>query len=52
MGELSQLIQVVSIGLSLLLPLANPLTSVSLLLSLGGRLSPQERARQVKQAAF
>lgn len=52
MGEVSQLIQIVSIGLSLLLPLANPLTSVSLLLSLGGGLSQQERARQVKQATF
>ncbi|MBC7202028.1 MAG: MarC family NAAT transporter [Pusillimonas sp.] len=52
MGELSQLIQIVGIGLSLLLPLANPLTSVSLLLSLGAGLTQQERARQVKQATF
>jgi multiple antibiotic resistance protein len=36
----------------LLLPLANPLTSVSLLLSLGAGLTQQERARQVKQATF
>ncbi|MFT3758178.1 MarC family NAAT transporter [Thauera sp.] len=52
MAELVQLVHLVSVGLALLLPLANPLTSMTLLLSLGRRLTPRERQRQVTQAAF
>lgn len=51
-GELVQLGQLVGIGLALMLPLANPLTSMTLLLSLGASLPYQERRRQVTQAAF
>ncbi|MEG6658709.1 stress protection protein MarC, partial [Pseudomonas aeruginosa] len=36
----------VLIGLLAVLPVANPLTSVSLLLGLGGSLPPAERNRQ------
>jgi multiple antibiotic resistance protein len=50
--ELGQLVKAVGIGLSLMLPLANPLTSMSLLLSLGSSLTAQERAKQIKQATF
>jgi multiple antibiotic resistance protein len=50
--EFGQFLKAISIGLSLMLPLANPLTSMSLLLSLGGGLSLQERKKQVKQAAI
>ncbi|ERY35686.1 TPA: MarC family NAAT transporter [Pseudomonas aeruginosa] len=49
MAELGQL---VGIGLALMLPLANPLTSMTLLLSLGRRLSALERQRQISQAAL
>lgn len=50
--ELGLLIKFVGIGLGVLLPLANPLTSMSLLLSLGQSLSVQERSRQIKQATL
>lgn len=50
--EFGQLIKAVSIGLGLMLPLANPLTSMSLLLSLGGGLTPEQRAQQVRKATM
>ncbi|AWB35321.1 MarC family NAAT transporter [Orrella marina] len=40
------------LGLVMMLPLSNPLTSMSLLLALGKDLSHFERARQVRQAAI
>lgn len=52
MTNLIHLGQLVALGMALMLPLANPLTSMTLLLALGGRLSHQERQRQIKQAAF
>ena len=52
MQEIIQLIQAVGLGLALLLPLANPLTSMTLLLSLGGQLSHIERQRQITEATF
>jgi len=52
MEEIIQLGQLVSLGLALLLPLANPLTSMTLLLSLGGQMSHQERRRQVTEATL
>lgn len=50
--EFGQLLKVVSIGLGLMLPLANPLTSMSLLLSLGGGLTREQRAQQVRKATL
>ncbi|MEN4922009.1 MarC family NAAT transporter [Achromobacter spanius] len=50
--ELIQLAKLVSLGLALMLPLANPLTSMTLLLSLGQQIPFKERQRQVTQAAF
>lgn len=41
----------VLIGLLALLPVANPLTSISLLLGLGGGLPPAERNRQILKAS-
>lgn len=40
------------LGLVMMLPLSNPLTSMSLLLALGTNLSHFERARQVRQATL
>ncbi|MFG8802804.1 MarC family NAAT transporter [Pseudomonas aeruginosa] len=42
----------VLIGLLAVLPVANPLTSVSLLLGLGGSLPPAERNRQIFKASL
>ncbi|CDM25731.1 Multiple antibiotic resistance protein MarC [Castellaniella defragrans 65Phen] len=50
--DLIQLATLTSLGLALMLPLANPLTSMTLLLSLGQHIPYQERRRQVTQAAF
>ncbi|MCG7326827.1 MarC family NAAT transporter [Achromobacter sp. ACRQX] len=47
-----QLGKLVSLGLALMLPLANPLTSMTLLLSLGQQIPFKERQKQVTQAAF
>ena len=52
MDELIQLGKLVSLGLALMLPLANPLTSMTLLLSLGQQIPFKERQKQVTQAAF
>lgn len=52
MSEIEQFIKVIGIGLAMMLPLANPLTSMTLLLSLGEGLAPQERRRQIKQATL
>lgn len=50
--SLIDLVKAVGIGLVLMLPLANPLTSVTLLLSLGGHIPYRERERQIKMAAI
>lgn len=50
--QIIELFTAVGLGLTLMLPLANPLTSVTLLLSLGRHLPLQERNRQIKQAAI
>lgn len=47
-----QLIQAVGLGVALLLPMANPLTSMALLLSLGNKMPYQERQKQIKQATL
>lgn len=51
MSSLLQLIQVVGVGLVLLLPLANPLTTVVLLLGLAGNMTAAERNHQSRMAA-
>lgn len=50
--SLLQLMQLVVLGLALLLPLANPLTSMSLLLSLGDHLSRAQRREQIRQGTW
>lgn len=50
--QLIELLKLVGLGLVLMLPLANPLTSVTLLLSLGGNIPYKERERQVTKAAI
>ncbi|MFF7399163.1 MarC family NAAT transporter [Achromobacter sp. NPDC008082] len=50
--DLIQLAKLTSLGLALMLPLANPLTSMTLLLSLGAQIPYKERERQVTQAAY
>ena len=50
--DLIQLGKLISLGLALMLPLANPLTSMTLLLSLGQQIPYKERERQVTEAAF
>lgn len=47
-----ELIQAVSLGLVLLLPLANPLTTIVLFLALAGDMSKGERQRQIFQTAL
>ena len=42
----------VLVGLLALLPMANPLTSISLLLGLGGKLPTVERNRQILKASL
>lgn len=50
--DLIQLGKLITLGLALMLPLGNPLTSMTLLLSLGQQIPYRERQRQVTQAAF
>ncbi|OZI40543.1 stress protection protein MarC [Bordetella genomosp. 1] len=51
-AEILELFKVVGLGLALMLPLANPLTSMTLLLSLGAHIPYRERQRQITQAAI
>ncbi|MGF6188963.1 MarC family NAAT transporter [Serratia sp. 2723] len=51
MSSLLQLTQVIGVGLVLLLPLANPLTTVVLLLGLSGNMTNAERNHQSRMAA-
>ncbi len=46
------MLHLISLGLVMMLPLANPLTSMSLLLSLGHHMPLKERRRQITQATF
>lgn len=52
MADLLQLAHMVGVGIILLLPLANPLTSMTLLLSLGSGIPYRERQKQITQSAF
>ncbi|RLM19887.1 stress protection protein MarC [Brenneria alni] len=47
-----ELIQTIGLGLVMILPLANPLTTVALFLGLAGEMSQGERNRQIFQASF
>ncbi|WP_336748287.1 MarC family NAAT transporter [Pantoea vagans] len=47
-----ELIKAVSLGLVVILPLANPLTTVALFLGLAGDMNFEERNRQARQASF
>ena len=47
-----ELIKAVSLGLVVILPLANPLTTVALFLGLAGEMNFQERNRQARQASI
>lgn len=48
---MQELIKAVGLGLVVLLPLANPLTSVALFLGLSGEMNFTERNRQAFQAS-
>ncbi|WP_304167534.1 MarC family NAAT transporter [Lonsdalea britannica] len=52
MTGISQLFEAVGLGLVLLLPLVNPLTSVALLLSLSGNMTRKDISQQSTMAAF
>ena len=52
MESITQFFHLILIGFVMMLPLANPLTSMSLLLALGKNLSNFERKKQVRQAAI
>ncbi|RLM04311.1 stress protection protein MarC [Gibbsiella quercinecans] len=52
MSSILQLFQAVSLGLVLLLPLANPLTTVALLLGLSGNMTREERQLQSRMASI
>lgn len=51
MSSLLQLVQAVGLGLVLLLPLANPLTTVALFLGLAGDMPREVRRRQSRLAS-
>ena len=50
--QIIQLVHLIGLGLAMLLPLANPLTSVTMLLSLGQNIPRTELHRQVRQGAL
>ncbi|QXN61902.1 MarC family NAAT transporter [Serratia fonticola] len=51
MSSILQLFQAIGVGLALLLPLANPLTTVALLLGLSGNMTNEERNHQSLMAS-
>lgn len=52
MTEIGLLFKAIGIGLVILLPLANPLTTVALLLGLSGNMTEQERNHQSRMASI
>lgn len=50
--EIIQLVQLTGLGLTMLLPLANPLTAVTMLLSMDANMPRTELLRQLRQGAF
>lgn len=51
-NELMQLFKLIGLGLAFLLPMANPLTSMVMYLSLSETLSAQEKKQQLRQATL
>ncbi|MGO1254821.1 MAG: MarC family protein, partial [Alcaligenes aquatilis] len=51
-SEVMQLFKLIGLGLAFLLPMANPLTSMVMYLSLGETLSAQEKKQQLRQATL
>lgn len=52
MNVVLQIAHLIGLGLVLLLPLTNPLTSVALFLSMSGDMTREERHRQGMMASF
>lgn len=52
MEQIQDLFKLIGIGFALLIPLANPITSMTMLLTLGAGFTKQERAKQVRQATI
>ncbi|WP_281506369.1 MarC family NAAT transporter [Providencia stuartii] len=52
MNDISELFQAIGIGLVLLLPLANPLTTIAVMLSLSGNMTKEQRNHQSLLAAI
>ncbi|OVZ76357.1 MarC family NAAT transporter [Yersinia intermedia] len=52
MQDIFELCKAIGLGLVLLLPLANPLTTVALLLGLSGNMTSEERNQQSKMASI
>lgn len=52
MQSILELCKAIGLGLVLLLPLANPLTTVALLLGLSGNMTSEERNQQSKMASI
>lgn len=50
--QIQDLFKLLSVGFALLIPLANPITSMTMLLTLGAGLTKQERDKQVRQATM
>ncbi|HHB3385912.1 TPA: MarC family protein, partial [Providencia stuartii] len=46
MNDFLQLFQAIGIGLVLILPLANPLTTIAVMLSLSGNMTKEQRNHQ------
>jgi len=51
MGDIFDFFKLVSTGLIMMLPLANPLTSMTLLVTLGRNLSEEDRKKQIFESA-
>lgn len=52
MSTLLELLEAIGLGVVILLPLANPLTTVALLLGLSGKMTPKERNHQAMMASI
>lgn len=52
MNDILELFQAIGIGLVLLLPLANPLTTIAVMLSLSGNMTKEQRNHQSLLAAI
>ena len=50
--EITDFFKLIAAGVLLMLPIANPLTSMTLLITLGGHLPHEEKNRQITQATY